>query len=200
MSYPTYDNFISAVDGRIRHVVIGPDGQRHVLRGKDEYPQNSDVWRCFAISNSGNDIKYFVSQRGNFKSLRKMANGRLRERKIRTDGHTSNGYKNVIAAVRHWESRNGRWTNQTTYSCHVVVAKYFLYQEDGKNEVDHIVNRDENGDYICNNNVTNLRWVNHVENSANRMFWGKQVYCPACGADIILDKVKINERWYIGHG
>ena len=65
-------------------------------------------------------------------------------------------------------------TNQTTYSIHRLVAKYYIPNPNNFPEVDHI-DRDK-----TNNNVNNLRWISRSKNQINKPIVGKIPYRHIC--------------------
>ena len=109
----------------------------------------NEEWRDI----EGYEGLYQVSNLGNVKSLERVVNGgnayyvkpeknlKLNEMKI--------GYSRVTLT---------KDAKQDQFYVHRLVAKAFIPNPDGFNEVDHI-DADRK-----NNNVSNLRWVTHFEN------------------------------------
>jgi hypothetical protein len=100
----------------------------------------------------GFEDSYMVSDLGNIKSIERLVNcknesKRLIKERILKPNIGTNGYKYV------------NLEGKTKY-IHRLVALHFIKNEKKLSDVDHI-----NGDKL-NNNINNLRWLSHFENSS----------------------------------
>lgn len=112
--------------------------KEHTL--KEEKVIEDEVWKEIL----GYEGSYWVSNKGRVKSSNRI----LKNNSSKKTGHEriSLSYLGVT----------------TRYSVHRLVAEAFLEREGGKDVVDHIDHNPRN------NEISNLRWVTHRENSWNR--------------------------------
>ena len=96
--------------------------------------------------------KYFITKEGNVFS-RSLYNGSKELHKKTLTLNKKRGYLYVRTATRN-------------YAVHRLVAEFFLKKINGKNCVNHI---DSNR---LNNDVKNLEWVTHKENTAHAILKG----------------------------
>ena len=102
-----------------------------------------EEWKCLDFIGYG---KYAVSDLGNVKSLK------YNKERIIKPIRAGKGYYQVFLYKN---------CNYDRFYIHRLVALAFIPNPDGKSDVDHI-------DGIkTNNNVSNLRWTSHKENTNN---------------------------------
>lgn len=190
MTLPYHDIEYHAITGEARHVVYDADNVKwEKLKNPYNYSQTEHIWRCFAIVQNSNLIKYYVSQLGRCKSVQTMKDGSTKTLMMSMKGVGSHGYRQINTVERHVRPRNGSVSNSTTYPVHRLVADFFCVKGSPENvEVDHINHK------RLDNRAVNLKWKTRKENLRNRLTPGSQIECYHCNRIVVLDNLEIQPR------
>jgi hypothetical protein len=159
------------VDWLVAHTFLSNPKGYNFIKHKDGNNLNDDLqnleWTEFCCDEpskfiEGYNKKYIITNTG--KVYNNYTGQEMKQRSIK-------GYPCV--ALRFFD---GNISTQKIYKVHRLVAEYFIPKIEGKELVNHI------DGVKSNNNVTNLEWVNHSENTVHavkhkliKSFWNKEL-------------------------